>query len=376
MQRPRRADRSMFTTMGSRVVVRFGLFWVEHPADAAQQPRLAATDRSHPRQGIHGAGAFFGGQGVHCRVQEVGSGSSVRHSQPIAAARRASGTCARSCHSPRNHAVSSWCGWARVISAVAKTRAAKAMGSCSLGELGSKGAADPTAGVGRGGESVGGVDAHGGVAVVDQGKEQAGSGSDRGSCGRNRPARRVAGHLDAVVVVALASGNRAVDEEFVAGGNDQSDGRGPGRRDCRGRPRAVRMAGVSGDPDQERDSESCRGPAVVGTHTDQHTQRMTCGRVARAQQPNSIPGLLAMREVPQEVRRGRVGRRSRADSRRHRPDVERASNERGQIRPVHKSPTHRERRIGPPVSPQPTPHIEIHRGPTMRNLRTTQKPTS
>lgn len=144
-------------------------------------------------------------------------------------------------------------------------------------------------------------------------------------------------------------GAGAVKEEFVAGGDTEVTGAGRGGETAEGIG-VVSMVGVGSDPDQERDGESGGGPAVVGAHADQDTHQVTGRFVPGVQQANGLPGLLPVREVsPGKVVESGSLEGPGPDGLHDSPDVERASRERGQIRPVHQRPTHRERRIGPPV---------------------------
>jgi hypothetical protein len=54
---------------------------------------------------------------------------------------------------------------------------------------------------------------HRGVGVVEEGLQEGGVGGDRGPGGGDRPARRVAGHLDAVVVVEVMFSVGAMEQQ-------------------------------------------------------------------------------------------------------------------------------------------------------------------
>lgn len=204
------------------------------------------------------------------------------------------------------------------------------------------------------------------------GMQECGVRGDRGpGCG-DRPARRVAGHLDAVVVVVVAEVVVPVvaagEQQFLAGGDAEVAGAGRGG-DLGERAAAVRVAGVGGDPDQERYGEHGCRPYVVGAHAAHDTRTGADGRVAGVQQVNGLPDAIPVWEVlpgdffEQESVLG-LGPHGGHDG----SHVVRPAREGGQFRSVRQSPAHRERRIGPPLAhaapPPPLSSVRIRSCPS------------
>ncbi|MFE6228432.1 hypothetical protein [Streptomyces sp. NPDC057854] len=147
------------------------------------------------------------------------------------------------------------------------------------GEPGGKGGSDRVVGVGGRGQGVGGVGTDGGVGVVEKRQEHGRSGRDRGAGGGHRPACRVAGHLDAVVVViagGVAPGIVAVEQEFIAGSDAEAPSSGRAGEQGEGGG-TVWVVGIGGEGNQERYGQGGGGPAVVSTQAPQHARRPVGG---------------------------------------------------------------------------------------------------
>jgi hypothetical protein len=175
--------------------------------------------------------------------------------------------------------------------------------------------------------------------------------------GGDRPARRIAGHLDAVAVVEVVvlSGG-AIEQHSFAGGNAGVAGAGRGG-DFGQRVGTVRVACVGGDPDQERYGERRGGPRVVRAHTAHDARSGADGRAAGTQQVNGLPDVIPPREVlPGDFVEQESVLGLGAEGTHYRPHVEPPAHERGQIRPVRQRPAHRERRIGSPLTHGTPPH--------------------
>ncbi|MFJ9550611.1 hypothetical protein [Streptomyces erythrochromogenes] len=346
---------------------------MEHRADAAPQSRLAGSaGESHPGQGFHGVGAFVRGEVVDGGAQVVGGGV-VGEAEPA----DRGGQPDLGCLCRFLPLLADPCAGRRVGVGAGGFGGGEDQGRADDrvrldGEPGAEGSTDRVLVVGGGGQCVGGLDADLGVGVVEQGMQECGVRGDRGPGRGDRPARRVAGHLDAVVVAeVVVPGVAAVEQQFLAGGD--AEVAGAGRGGCLGeRAAAVRVAGVGGDPDEERYGEHGCGPDVVGAHAAHDTRTGADGRVAGVQQVNGLPDEFPVWEVlpgdfaEQESVLG-PGPHGGHDG----PHVVGPASEGGQLRSARQSPAHRERRIGTPLAhvapPPPLSSIRIRSclgGPT------------
>lgn len=174
---------------------------------------MRRTQRRSPGSSDPAAAVIHGRASMACARSSVArtsivwrrsarAGSSVRRSQPTAAASRGpvSGP-ATARGSTRRSAAARRRGWSRRC----EEQGGADYGVVLRGKPGGEGCSDRALEVGGGGQSVGGVDADGGVGVVEKGQECRRFGGDRGSGSGYRPACGVAGHLHAVVVEGVAS---------------------------------------------------------------------------------------------------------------------------------------------------------------------------
>ncbi len=107
-----------------------GLFGMEQLPDVVPQSRLAGpASCGHPGQGVHGVGALAGGEAVDGGAQAVGGGF-AGETEP--AGRGGQSDLGGLCPVPPQLSYPLGGRWVRVASAVARTSAARTIGSCSV----------------------------------------------------------------------------------------------------------------------------------------------------------------------------------------------------------------------------------------------------
>lgn len=120
-------ESALLTPVGQRRWVFAHRSYQEHLAAQYLRDRIAPAVRSELLWAGSGPVSAYTRSSTAVR-KSLGTGSSVRQSQPIAAASRTSGACVWSRHRSRIHAMVGEWGWVRVASAVARTRAALTIG--------------------------------------------------------------------------------------------------------------------------------------------------------------------------------------------------------------------------------------------------------
>ncbi|GGQ84928.1 hypothetical protein [Kitasatospora griseola] len=163
--------------------------------------------------------------------------------------------------------------------------------------------------------------------------------------------RRVAGHLDTIVVVEVAVLEvSAVEQQFVAGGDAEVAGASR-KGDFSKRLGTVRVVGVGSDPDQERHGEHGGRPHVVGAHAAHSTCSGANGRAAGVEHVYGLPDVIAVREVlPRDFVEQEFVLDLGLHGGHHRTHIERPAHERGQVCPLRQRPAHRQCWVGSPLA--------------------------